>query len=238
MPRGQFDRSERRAETRARLLQAAAEVYALRGFGGATLDQVAAQAHLTKGALYDHFGSKENLLTALIEEYLAGAIAEQLTLFDGDRASSERPLAGSENWMAHLHERPERFRLFVELWTLAQRDQQLRLRLAGALRELHATFTSFASTSAAEGGVQPPPGAAEQFANVTLGLGVGLAMLKLTDPDTVPDALLGNVLSMLVRTLESEPEARTLLAGRSQTPTKKTGKRGPRRPTHGEGTSK
>jgi AcrR family transcriptional regulator len=216
MPRGHFDRSARKAETRARLLQAAAEVYALRGFGGATLDEVAAQAHLTKGALYNHFGSKENLLTALMEEYLAGQIAEQLTLFDGDRVTSERPLAGSESWMARLHERPDRFRLFVELWTLAQRDEQLRLRLAGALRELHATFTSFAATSAAEGGVQPPPGAAEQFANVTLGLGVGLAMLKLTDPDSVPDALLGNVLSMLIRALESNPEARALLASASQ----------------------
>jgi AcrR family transcriptional regulator len=216
MPRGHFDRSARKAETRARLLQAAAEVYALRGFGGATLDEVAAQAHLTKGAVYDHFGSKENLLTALMEEYLAGAIAEQLTLFDGDRVTWERPLAGSETWMARLHEHPDRFRLFVELWTLAQRDEQLRLRLAAALRELHATFTSFASTSAAESGVQPPPGAAEQFANVTLGLGVGLAMLKLTDPDTVPDALLGTVLSMLIRALESNPEARALLASASQ----------------------
>jgi AcrR family transcriptional regulator len=216
MPRGHFDRSARRAETRARLLQAAAEVYALRGFGGATLDEVAAQAHMTKGAVYDHFGSKENLLTALMEEYLAGAIAEQLTLFDGDRVTWERPLAGSESWMARLHERPDRFRLFVELWTLAQRDERLRLRLAGALRELHATFTNFASASADEGGGQTPPGAAEQFANVTLGLGVGLAMLKLTDPDTVPDALLGNVLSVLVRTLQSNPEARALLASASQ----------------------
>jgi AcrR family transcriptional regulator len=215
MPRGHFDRSARKAETRARLLQAAAEVYALRGFGGATLDQVAAHARLTKGAVYDHFGSKENLLSALVEEHLAGAVAEQLALFDPERATSERPLAGSENWMARLHERPDRFRLFVELWTLAQRDEQLRVRLARALRELHATFTSFASTSAAEGGVQAPPGAAEQFANVTLGLGVGLAMLKLTDPDTVPDALLGNVLSMLIQALESDPGARALLASGS-----------------------
>ena len=108
MPRGQFDRSARRAETRARLLHAAAEVYALRGFGGATLDQVAAQAGLTKGAVYDHFGSKENLLIALIEEYLAGQLAEQLSLFDENRSTSERPLAGSENWMARLTERPDR----------------------------------------------------------------------------------------------------------------------------------
>jgi AcrR family transcriptional regulator len=212
MPRGQFDRSARRAQTRARLLQAAAEVYARQGFGGATLDEVAARAHLTKGAVYDHFGSKENLLIALLEEYLAGQITEQLALFDGDRTSSERPLAGSENWMARLQERPDRFRLFVELWTHAQRDEQLRLRLAGALHALHATFTRFAAASPTADGVPAPAGAAEQFANLTLGLGVGLAMLKLTDPGAVPDGLLGAALSMLVRTLESDPEARELLA--------------------------
>ena len=85
--------------------------------------------------MYDHFGSKENLLLALMEEYLAGQVAEQLALFDGERISSERPLAGSENWMARLHEHPDRFRLFVELWTHAQRDERLRRRLAGALRD-------------------------------------------------------------------------------------------------------
>jgi AcrR family transcriptional regulator len=213
MPRGHFDRSARRAQTRARLLQAAAEVYARKGFGGATLDEVAAQAGLTKGAVYDHFGSRENLLTALLEEHLAGQLAEQLALFDGQRIAWERPLAGSENWMARLHERPDRFRLFVELWSQAQHDAGLRRRLAASLHRLHEAFAKFATDSAAEAGLEPPPQAAEQFANVTLGLSIGLAMLKLTDPDAVPDALLGNVLSVLVHALETDPESRETLAG-------------------------
>jgi AcrR family transcriptional regulator len=223
MPRGQFDRSARRAQTRARLLHAAAEVYASQGFGGATLDEVAAQAGLTKGAVYDHFGSKENLLLALMEEYLAGQVAAQLMLFDRERASAERPLAGSEDWMARLHESPERFRLFVELWAHAQRDEQLRLHLAGALRTLHATFAGFAATSAADAGIQDPAGVPEQFASVTLGLGIGLAMLELTDPDTIPDGLLGTVLSMLIGALESDPGARELLAGPGSAAAKQAG---------------
>jgi AcrR family transcriptional regulator len=221
MPRGHFDRSARRAETRARLLAAAAEVYALRGFGGATLDEVAAQAGLTKGAVYDHFGSKENLLLALVEEYLAAQLAAQLGLFDRERATWERPLAGSEDWMRRLRDHPDRFRLFVELWTHAQRDERLRRHLADALRTLRAIYTGFAAASAADAGVRPPAEAAEQYANVTLGLGVGFAMLKLIDPDTVPDGLLGAVLSMLVRTLESDPEARELLVGLGRTPPSK-----------------
>ncbi len=55
---------------------------------------------------------------------------------------------------------------------------------------------------------------------MTLGLGIGLAMLKLTDPDTIPDGLLGTVLSMLIRTLQSDLGARELLAGFGETHTK------------------
>jgi AcrR family transcriptional regulator len=213
VPRGQFDRSARRAQTRARLLQAAAQVYARRGFSGATLDEVAREAGFTKGAVYDHFGSKENLLLALVEEHLAGQMAEQIGLFDRARTTWERPVVGSDHWMARLEEDPDPFRLFVELWIHAQRDERLRRRLAEGLDMLRATFAQFSAASAADAGLESPPQVAEQFANVMLGLGVGLAMLKLTDLPSVPPSLLGAVLSVLIRSLEASPEAREHLAG-------------------------
>ncbi|MEA2201946.1 MAG: hypothetical protein QOI89_2542 [Solirubrobacteraceae bacterium] len=212
MPRGDFDRSARKAETRARLLEAAARVYARRGFGGATLDEVAAEAGFTKGAVYAHFGSKENLLLALMEEHLAGQVAEQVALFDRGQITWERPLAGSARWMERLEENPDPFRLFVELWVYAQRDERLRRRLADGLDTLRATFARFAAASAADAGVEPPPHATEQFANVVVALGVGLPMLRLIDPEAVPASLLGTVLSVLIRATESSGEARELLA--------------------------
>jgi AcrR family transcriptional regulator len=207
MPRGEFDRSARRARTRARLLEAAAQVYAREGFAGATLDEVAAEAGFTKGAVYGHFGSKENLLMALVEEYLAGQVIEQMALFDRDRATWERPLAGSERWMELLAERPQRFRLFVELWNYSQRDERLRARLAGGLATLRATLARFAADSSADAGFDTTPGVAEQWANVMLGLGLGLSMLKLTEPEAVSDQLLGTTLSVLIRATESSAQA-------------------------------
>ena len=217
MPRGQFDRSVRKSETRRRLLQSAARVYASRGFGGATLDQVAAEAGFTKGAVYSHFGSKENLLLALMEEHLASQVTEQIALFDRERTNQERPtwerpLAGSARWMEQVEEDPDPFRLFVELWIYAQRDERLCRRLAGGLDALRITFARFASASAADAGLVPPPHASEQFANVMLGLGIGLPMIKLIDPDSVSASLLGAVLSVLIRTVESSSSARALLA--------------------------
>lgn len=212
MPRGDFDRSERRAQTRARLLEAAAKVYARRGFAGATLDEVAAEAGFTKGAVYGHFGSKENLLLALVEDYVAGQVAEQVELFDRDRATWERPLAGSDRWMERLREDPDRFRLFVEVWAMAQRDERMRERLAGGLAALRSTFAGFAAKSSADAGAPAPAGVPEQFANVMLALGLGVSMLKLTDPGAVPDELLGTVQSILIRATESSAQAKEQLA--------------------------
>ncbi len=224
MPRGQFDRSERKAATRARLLDAAARVYARRGFAGATLEEVAAEAGFTKGAVYAHFGSKENLLLALLQEHLTGQIAEQLELFDRersdrDRPTWQRPLAGSDSWMRRLGEDPDPFRLFVELWSYAQRDEKLRVRLAGGLDALRTTFVRFGADSAADAGVETPQAAHEQFASALIGLILGLGLLKLADPEAVPERLLGVVSSILIRALEASPEARELLAGAAeQTP--------------------
>jgi AcrR family transcriptional regulator len=212
MPRGEFDRSARKAQTRVALLQAAARVYARSGFNGATLEEVAAEAGFTKGAVYAHFGSKENLLLALQEEHLASQIAEQVALFDRERITWERPLAGSAHWMERLQENPEPFRLFVELWVYAQRDERLRERLAAGMGAMRATFASFAATSALDAGLEGPPHASEQFANVMIALGLGLPMLKLIDPEAVPASLLGAVLSVLIKAAESSVEARELLA--------------------------
>src|SRR4249920_557563 len=58
----------RRALTRRHLLEAAGVVFARQGFHGATLDEVAATAGFTKGAVYSNFTSKDDLFLALLED--------------------------------------------------------------------------------------------------------------------------------------------------------------------------
>lgn len=59
--------------TRADLLAAAGRVFAARGFEGASVDDVAAEAGYTKGAVYAHFGSKRDLFLAVARALLDGA---------------------------------------------------------------------------------------------------------------------------------------------------------------------
>jgi AcrR family transcriptional regulator len=61
-------RDEHVDSTRRALLDAARRRFGASGFGGTTLDQVAADARVTKGALYHHFGSKEQLFLRVYDE--------------------------------------------------------------------------------------------------------------------------------------------------------------------------
>ena len=61
-------RQQRAEESRRKLLMAAAEVFDERGFALATLAEIHNRAGLTKGALYFHFSSKEDLAMAVVAE--------------------------------------------------------------------------------------------------------------------------------------------------------------------------
>src|SRR4051812_24228345 len=65
---------DRRAETRQRLLEAAADLFARKGFHATSAEAVASAANRTTGALYDHFGGKEGLLVALVDLWVGQLI--------------------------------------------------------------------------------------------------------------------------------------------------------------------
>ncbi|MFL6248096.1 MAG: TetR/AcrR family transcriptional regulator [Thermoanaerobaculia bacterium] len=71
------------ADTRARILAAAAEVFASIGFAGARVDEIAARAGVNKAMLYYHVGDKDKLYATVLTEtidrvppILRAAIAE------------------------------------------------------------------------------------------------------------------------------------------------------------------
>lgn len=55
-------------ETRAALLATARTVFSERGYADTSMDDLTAQAGLTRGALYHHFGDKKGLLLAVVEQ--------------------------------------------------------------------------------------------------------------------------------------------------------------------------
>ena len=86
----------RTRETQARLLNAAEEVFVRDGYEAAQLDEIAATAGRSKGAVYTHFKSKEDLFLALFE-HRTRAYIDRLV-------SSLRACANREQSMAAFRE--------------------------------------------------------------------------------------------------------------------------------------
>lgn len=73
-------------ETRAKLIQAARKAFATKGYAAASMDDLTAEAGLTRGALYHNFGDKKGLLQAVIDQIDAEMLARLRVA--GDRAET------------------------------------------------------------------------------------------------------------------------------------------------------
>ena len=205
-------RDERRAQTRARLLDGARAVFARRGYHAATVDEVAEQAGFTTGALYSNFKGKEDLFLAVVEEMIAREVREYTEIFEGGTTFEERARGGADHWMELLGEDPDFFRLFIELWSAAIREPGLRAKFAqrsGAMRD---ATTRMIEAESARLEVETSRNDARTLATVVNALGNGLAMEKLMFPGSVPDNLFGDILGVLFRAL-AEGAVQTPAAG-------------------------
>jgi TetR/AcrR family transcriptional regulator len=68
-----------RTATRARILEGAREVFGRAGFGGATVDEVAAAAGVGAATVYRHFGDKDGLIAAFLDEFAPRRAAREAT---------------------------------------------------------------------------------------------------------------------------------------------------------------
>ena len=186
-----------RAQTRRRLLQAAGDVFAQRGYDRASLDDVAAAAGLTKGAVYSSFAGKDDLVYALmrerIDERLAlvkEAVERQGTIGDitRDAGSGLAQLMSSQrDW--HL--------LFIEFWARAVRDPTLHDEFVYERRFVRGVIAQFLEAQAEQAGINLPA-PADQLAVAVLALSNGIAIEHLADPDTVDPSTFGVILGLLL----------------------------------------
>jgi AcrR family transcriptional regulator len=109
------------AETRGRLLRAAADVFAQRGYDGTRVADIATAAGVSNGALYSHFGSKAELLVAALRAHGRQLIAE-LFAADPDRPITELLLIIGRGLPRH---RDASEYLIVEALVAARRDAEV-----------------------------------------------------------------------------------------------------------------
>jgi AcrR family transcriptional regulator len=193
-PRQRLTREEKKAQTRERLVDAASRVFARQGFAATTLDEVAEEAGLTKGAVYSNFDSKEDLVRAVLDERLE----RQLLAIPRDvqpGASTEEDAArASEQYGAITEHEVDKILLGLEYAIYAVRNPDFREQYIAQHREANAAVARVIEERLLAGGDEPQiPSTA--LASVFSAVTSGVTLERLRDPDSISDDLFGRLLA-------------------------------------------
>jgi AcrR family transcriptional regulator len=188
-------RQEKRAQTRAALLDAAERLWAERGIRGASLDEIAAQAGMTKGAVYSNFAGKADLVLALLERYAQAETGQPMceSLHDTDRPSADRCADAGRHYARRLTADEARMKamLQVELWLFGMRDFSAGWRVADWYQNHREELAARLSSGADEL-------SANDRASLAMAIEFGLALQHLLDPDRVPAELYGSGMNLIL----------------------------------------
>jgi AcrR family transcriptional regulator len=149
-------------ETRERALQGAASVFARLGYDGASIAEIAAEAGVSSGALYSHFGSKAELFAATLRAHGSPAV-ERLLAVGGPGVDIARLLR--DRGLALAHRRPEETSLLVEAIVAAKRHPDVAALLMATFTEREQRFTGLVEAGQHGGTLDPgvPPAAVARF---------------------------------------------------------------------------
>lgn len=188
--------AQRRAQTTRRLLDAAAEVFARRGFRAATIDDIADAAGYTKGAVYANFPGKEALFLALLDRHLDDQLAQVDLLVaaasDTDlraslrEASAEQIATGGSFGV-----------LMLEFWLYGARDAGAGAALAARYQRMRDRLAAVVAERDVAGGVARSR-TSDEVATLVLALDAGLFLQHLIDPQAVTSELRADALTEII----------------------------------------
>ena len=184
-------------EGRDELLAAALRVFARRGYGQAGVDEIAAEAGYSKGALYWHFSGKEELLMALLEERIDAPMRDRVALLASAPPERDMSVEATRAFAQQLGEQREAMLLEREYWSLAIRDPELRARYAERQTELRGALAAAMEARARHLGTPDLTMPAEDVARIVMSIIGGLTVDELIEPGSVRPELLGETLALI-----------------------------------------
>jgi len=140
--------------TRERLIAAAAEVFAEKGYDRAGVQEIARRAGLTTGAIYGRFTGKADLLQAAIEAHTTHELDELFAQhrFDG-HASEILRTVGSHLVTPREDCADEEGALLLEAFVAARRDREVRDSILQVLEERAASLAELVEAAKTDGSI-------------------------------------------------------------------------------------
>jgi AcrR family transcriptional regulator len=171
MARAPIDRIEQRKLTRAKLVDAALQLFSTSGYDHATVDEISHEAGYSKGAYYFHFSTKDDMLLELLRMWTEGRSAALVR----DEAGTISPddLRETLTGFFSYADAPRWPGVLLEFWAQAVRNPEVSQRLTQAYAAWRKEITG-AFEAAARGGLRVE--SAEDAASVVLAAHDGFAV--------------------------------------------------------------
>src|SRR3954471_1426941 len=142
-----------RAEREERMLDAALDIFAARGFEAASMDEIAAASGITKPMLYSYFGSKEGLYLACLDRAALPMIEALRGAAVAEEDPARRLWAGTRAYLGWVDEHRDVWaRFFLEA---SARGGAPAARVEELSRELGDTLAELFTGTAQAAGVAP-----------------------------------------------------------------------------------
>ncbi|GJQ36714.1 MAG: TetR family transcriptional regulator [Anaerolineaceae bacterium] len=169
---------QRSEETRSKIMASAINLFSSRGYNAASVDDICADAGISKGAFYHHFKTKQELFLALLDGWLK-------TIDNAIEASKDKTVP--ETFMQITEAFPyifatanEGLPMFLEFWLQASRDEKIWQASVRPYRRYHKYFTDLIKKGVDEGSfVEVNP---ELTSRMIISTAMGLLLQSLMDP--------------------------------------------------------
>lgn len=183
-------------ETRAHILEVAAECFARQGYAATGVAELCQRAGVTKGAFYHHFPTKQAVFMELLNQWLL-VLDTQLAAAQAGAATVPEGLLRMANMAQNVFKMAdERLPMFLEFLTEARHDPSVWQAMVAPYQRYRAFFANIIEAGIAEGTLQPVD--PEAAAHVIVSMAVGLVAQRVFDPT---GADWGDVMQQAVQTI-------------------------------------
>jgi AcrR family transcriptional regulator len=209
-------REEKKREKRERILAAAAKIFGQRGFNGTVMADIAVEANIGKGTLYEYFSSKEDLFFGVFE-WVSHLMTQRARVSMNALTGSarERLIAVGESLFEDLPAMKEFFSLVMEFWAAsASGAPRLREGLKDYFHSVYRAFRLLIAGLIQEGierGEFQSGIDMEAVASVLVGTWDALLLQAWFDPHFDPDQTFKGFLPVLLRGLSGPASERGMI---------------------------
>jgi len=169
---------QRSEETRGRILEAAISKFASAGYDAASVDEICAEAGVSKGAFYHHFPTKQSVFLALMNGWLSMI---DMGLEAVQKETVPETLVAMTDLLPDVFAAAEdRLPMFLEFWLQASRDETVWKAVIAPYRHYQERFAKLIEQGIEEGSLGPID--SRVAAQMIVSLAVGIVLQGVLDP--------------------------------------------------------